>query len=274
MSLLTIDQEKCKKNGLCAMECPFNIIRFYGDNTYPELIEGGEQMCVRCGHCVAVCPHDALKHSDSPISQSPFIDKALVASPEQVTQLLRSRRTIRHYKDRPVDKDLIQKVIELARYAPSGGNRQPVEWFVITKKETLTAISENTIVWMREACKDEKVVKAAPYFPTIVKGWDAGIDTILHGAPSLVVAAAPPTASSGAVDVPIALTHLDLAAHSMGLGTCWLGLVSMAVAQSSEVKQMIGIPDAYPHFYAMAMGHPQVRFYRMPERKKTKINWG
>ena len=57
MALLSIDQEKCKQDGLCAADCPMSIIRFDGPGHYPVLIQGGEAFCVRCGHCVAACPH-------------------------------------------------------------------------------------------------------------------------------------------------------------------------------------------------------------------------
>ena len=59
MSLMIIDESNCKQDGFCARECPIAIIRLKEKETYPEVISGGEQSCLCCGHRVAVCPHGA-----------------------------------------------------------------------------------------------------------------------------------------------------------------------------------------------------------------------
>ena len=59
----------------------------------------------------------------------------------------------------------------------------------------------------------------------MVAGWDAGFDTVLRDAPVIVVASAPKEAMNGLGDVTLALSYLDLMAPTMGLGTCWAGLL-------------------------------------------------
>lgn len=75
MGLLTIDENKCKKDGICVRECPATIIHLPADDGYPDIVPGGEAMCLVCGHCVAVCPHGALSHSGVPIDDSPRIKR-------------------------------------------------------------------------------------------------------------------------------------------------------------------------------------------------------
>jgi nitroreductase len=66
----------------------------------------------------------------------------LFISEEQAVQFLRSRRSIRAFiKDRPVEKETIKKLIEIARYAPTGGNSQMVEWTVFTDKAKMKELS-------------------------------------------------------------------------------------------------------------------------------------
>ena len=272
MSLLKIDQERCKQDGFCAAECPMGVIRFKGEGSYPEIPPEREPMCIRCGHCVAICPHGALDHVDVPLASSPAIEKALAISPAQTEQFLRSRRSVRRFKDTPVDKSVLQRLIEIARYAPTASNMQLVEWLVITDRDRLHAIAGQVIDWLRAQLENPKAV-TMPYHPLFVKAWEAGIDAILRSAPCLVTAMSPGPAPVRMVDLTIALSYLELAAPQFGLGACWAGLLQSAMLASPALKQAVGIPAAYPFHFPMMIGYSKVKYYRLPERKAPKIHW-
>ncbi len=273
MSLLTIDKDKCKQDGLCAADCPTGIIRFEGKHSYPELDSNREPMCLRCGHCVAVCPHGAMDHADVPLANCPPIDKELAVSNAQIEQLLRSRRSVRSFKNRSVQKSTLQRLIEIARYAPTGSNLQLVEWLVINDKDRLHDLSAQVIGWMRAILKADPQPAAMPYIPKLVSAWDSGADTVLRGAPCLVVAMAPDHDRNGMVNLTLALSYLELAASGMGLGTCWAGLLQGAIMSNPALKQAVGIPEGYPHHYPMMIGYSNARYHRLPARKTPKISW-
>jgi nitroreductase/NAD-dependent dihydropyrimidine dehydrogenase PreA subunit len=274
MGLLIVDESKCKKDGICAKECPMAIIRLQDNESYPELTAGGEQVCNHCGHCVAVCPHGALSHTLVPLEICQPIREELLISEEQAVQFLRSRRSIRAFiKDRPVKKEIIKKLIEIARYAPTGNNSQMVEWTVFTNKTQMTELSRLTVDWMRSVLQKDPQPAYATYLPMIVAAWDAGYDIVLRNAPAMVVASAPKQDPNGLVDVTLALSYLELAATSKGLGTCWAGLVQGAMLSSPQMKKEMGIPEGHPHHYPMMLGYPKPKYFRMPERKAPKINW-
>jgi nitroreductase/NAD-dependent dihydropyrimidine dehydrogenase PreA subunit len=273
MNLLSIDKDKCAQDGLCAAECPTKVIRFEGKNSYPELIPDGETMCLKCGHCVAVCPHSALDHAHIPLASCPEIDKTLAISEAHAEQFLRSRRSVRRFKDKAVEPAILQRAIEIARYSPTGSNSQLVEWVVINDKDQMHALSVQVIDWMRGILKADPQSAAIPYLPRIIQAWEAGKDTVLRGAPCLVVAMAPKQARSGIVDLTLVLSYLELAAPVFGLGTCWAGLLQGAVLSNPALKATLGIPDDYPHHYPMMLGYSKAKYYRLPERKAPTIWW-
>ena len=272
MGLITIDENKCKKDGFCASECSAGLINF-SENSLPTMLTSEEARCMCCGHCVAVCPHDALRHARITEAGSPVIQPSLVIDAARAEQFLRSRRSVRRYQAKPVEKEKIQRLIEVARNAPTAGNGQPVEWIVIRDRERLKKIGSLTIDWIRELMKNPQAVAAAPYLPAAVAAWDAGHDSVLRGAPSLVTAIAPSYAKLGLVDLTLALSYLDVFAQTLGLGTCWAGLVAGAMENSAAVREAGGVPDNYTHFYPIMLGYPAVRFYRTPQRKTPKITF-
>ena len=272
MGLLIIDETKCKKDGFCAGECSAAVISL-GENGVPTILPGDEARCMGCGHCVAVCPHDALIHAKIPAANSPVIQPSLVIDSARAEQFLRSRRSVRRYQEKPVEKEKIQRLIEVARYAPTAGNGQPVEWIVISDRELLRRIGSLTVEWIRELIKNPQAVASAPYLPAAVAGWDAGNDSILRGAPTLITAIAPSYAGLGMVDLILALSYLDVFAQTLGLGTCWAGLAAGAMENSAAVRKAVGIPENYTHFYPLMLGYPAVRFHRVPERKSPKITF-
>jgi len=272
MTLLIVDETKCKKDGICVRECPMVIIRLKDGDGFPEMVPGGDTVCNICGHCVAVCPHGAMSHVAVPVEESPGIDKGLAITEEQAVQFLRSRRSVRAFKKQPVEKEKLQRLIEIARYAPSGGNTQRVEWIAVTDENKINTICELTVEWMKSLL--EKVPKLLPpYFPIIVKASEMGHNAVTHGAPAIVIASAPQEATTGMVDVSLALSYLDLAAPKLGLGTCWAGLVEGALQGSQTARETVGLPDGHPYHYPMLIGYPKVKYYRTPQRKAPKITW-
>jgi nitroreductase/NAD-dependent dihydropyrimidine dehydrogenase PreA subunit len=272
MGLLTIDETKCKKDGLCVSECPMVIIKLKDGDGFPEIVAGGEKACNDCGHCVAICPHGALDHARVPIEGSPVIEKDLEINEDQAVQFLRSRRSVRFFKDQPVEREKLQRLIEIARYAPTGGNRQPLEWMVFTDPDTIKGIAEHSVTWMREAV--EKAPESVPpYFPLIIGAWDMGYNSVTWSAPALILASAPKEAGTGMVDLTLALSYLELAAPKMGLGTCWAGIIYGAIRGSDAVRQAVGLPEGHTHFYPMMVGYAKPKYSRVPERKPPKITW-
>jgi len=273
MAFLTIDETKCKQDGICAAECPRGIITGGDSGSFPQVAEAAEAYCMTCGHCVAVCPHGAASVAGVDVEDCPPVNKEWGLSFEQAEQFLRSRRSIRLFEDRSIDRKTLEQLIATARYAPTASNAQNLQWTVIEGRDNLAPLSQATISWMERVIDAQPGSPAADYFRPIVARWSEGYDGILRTARTLIVPSAPKENANGLVDLSIALSYLELAALPLGVGTCWAGLLRAAMLATPGLVQSMGIPGGHTWYYPMMIGYPKLKYHRLPERKAPVIHW-
>jgi len=262
MKLIQIDAEKCKKDKLCIIECPFNILRENSDGI-PEVIPEAEAMCMKCGHCLAVCPSGALTLDGvSPESCDPS-RKDIVVDAAAMEDLLKNRRSVRVYKKKPVEREQVAHLMEMLRWAPTAKNLQPVHWLLIDDGEKIRELAGMTIEWL----------KAGGVYPEIVEAWEGGEDMILRSAPLIAIAHAATDGLTPAVDCAIAATSLDLAATSYGIGSFWAGFFMLASNQYAPISEYLKLPDNHAVYSALALGYPKFKYHRIPQRQESNFNW-
>jgi nitroreductase/NAD-dependent dihydropyrimidine dehydrogenase PreA subunit len=260
MSFITIDRKLCKKDNLCIKECPANIL-VLGPDGYPVVREEAVENCLQCGHCQSVCPCDALTLRDVQPQDRPKVLKEPV-SWETIAGLIESRRSVRRYKKTPVAPELLDKLLDVTRWAPTGGNSQLVRWLLVEKPETMKKLAGLTADWAR----------ANENLKFLAEAWDAGHDMILRGAPHLAIAYAGNEYGSTAADCVIAATTLDLAAASQGLGACWAGFFMMACAAGYKpLLEFLALPAGNRVHAALMLGYPKYGFARIPTRKPARV---
>lgn len=77
-----------------------------------------------------------------------------------------------------------------------------------------------------------------------------------------------------ATDPTLALSYFELAATSVGLGTCWAGLLRGALLEHPPAREVLGLKDDPAVFYyPMMLGYPKFRYWRLPKRNPPKIKW-
>ena len=272
MKLLEVDQQSCHQDGICAAVCPVGIIDFR-KGEYPNPIGEAEELCVRCGHCVAACPTGSLTHREMPGDECPPVQKNLDLSAEHCEHFLRSRRSIRVYKEQPVPREEITRLIEMARYAPSGHNSQCVEWLVFDRREELRKLAAIVVDWVRWMISNMPQVAQPMHMDKLLQRWEGGKDVILRDAPVVIVAHAEAENRMAPAACTIALAYLELAATSMNLGSCWAGYFNAAASTFPPMKEALALPKGHLAFGSMMVGYPKFSYHRRPLRKPPPISW-
>lgn len=262
IQLVTIDTEKCGKDGICIEECPFYLLRANADGV-PEMIPGGESVCLKCGHCLAVCPNGAISLEGISPESCDRVPKEISFSEEAISQLIKTRRSIRVYKDQPVDREIMERLVETVQYSPTAKNLQPVHWIFVDDRAKIHQMAALTIDWLRKL----------NMVPDIIDAWDNGHDIILRGAPFLAIAHAAKKSINPAADCAIACTTLELLANSTGIGGCWAGYFMRASNHFEPLKQFLKVPDGHHVYAALMLGYPKFKYQRIPKRQVPKVQW-
>lgn len=273
MSLFMIDQEKCKRDGMCMKDCPAQVIVMADKKSFPTPIEDAEEFCINCGHCVAVCPHSALTLSTMPLDACPSLQKELLPVPAAIGQLLKARRSIRQYKKAPVPHDLLEDLIDTSRYAPTGSNKQQVHWTVFEDPAELKRLAAMVIDFTRQnlpGIADEAMVRR---MSRLITAWDGGKDRILRGAPNLILVHSPADLPFAGADCVIALTYLELYAYAKGLGTCWGGYFTAAANFYAPLTEALRLPAGHQCYGAVMLGYPKYGYERIPQRNAPLVAW-
>jgi len=239
----------------------------------PAPIDGAEDLCNNCGHCVTVCPTGALSREDMRPEECPPIQKQLQINSEQAEQFFKARRSIRNYKEKPVEGDKLNKLIDMAGYAPSGHNARPVHLLIIEDASEVRNLSGLVIEWMRLMIKDAPDMAEQLHLDRVVGFWDEGKDPVCRNAPHLVIAHAPEIGGTPHEDCVLALSYLELGATAFGLGATWAGYMMAANQFHPPLTEVLDLPGGHKCFGILMVGYPKFKFHRLPLRQTPKITW-
>ena len=181
--------------------------------------------------------------------------------------LVQTRRSIRAFTQEPVPDDAVEKIIEAARWAPSGANSQPWEFLVIREQETKDAMASIARDLMELGHKAELTRPEELRWPSAARPVTG--DPPFKNAPVLIVVCGDPRVSKSfplltylergqshlISGMASAFLYMTLAATSLGLGCHWASLVSQGYA-SARLKELLGIPEDYLIYDMLSLGHP------------------
>ncbi|HEV2354195.1 MAG TPA: nitroreductase, partial [Puia sp.] len=159
------------------------------------------------------------------------------------------RRAVRTYEDRPVPVELVARIVDAGKMAPSAMNRQPWKFYLLTTPDTIRAFSREIA-----ACLEGRF--------HLAHGVDPGSseDPIFHGAPVVIFLTAPRDDEWAALDIGMCAENMMLAAHSLGLATCPIGLAKFL--DKTKIVSSLHLGASEQVILAIALGYGS----EMPER--------
>jgi nitroreductase/NAD-dependent dihydropyrimidine dehydrogenase PreA subunit len=265
-----VRQELCTQCGLCAKDCPVKIIDL--KTGYPRIEADKQKTCIRCQHCLAICPTAAISILGRNPTQSRSF-KGNIPDPDQLEMLIKGRRSVRHYQDENLDPALIKRMLDVAWQAPTGVNLRQVQFSVIDDKENLAVFRNEAYRGLEELIARGQLPAERAFFAGFVRVWnEKGADVLFRGAPHLLVSSAPRGGASPMPDCIIALSYFELFAQSLGIGTVWNGLVKWTINDLvPELRTRLNIPDDHLVGYVMAFGKPAVQYQRTIDKGSAKM---
>lgn len=195
--------------------------------------------------------------SCTPSPKNAEAEKAVSGAENQVVETIMARRSIRKYKQQPVEKDKLQQILECGINAPNGMGRQSWEIRVVDTPELLAEI-------------DSLNIKLA-----VGRGMDASkVRPAAYGAPVLVFIANDTAYDLSQVDCGLLGGNMILTAQSMGLGSCCLGGIvrTLKSPEAEGLLKRLELPENYNLLYAIAFGYPDESPAAKP-RKADKIRF-
>jgi len=178
--------------------------------------------------------------------------RQLVKQMDQVLDVIKKRRSIRAYKNKPVSKNVVDSILEAAKYAPTARNLQELEYKVVTNKDLSRKISERITAIVKQKYPSIRTREGSNLF---------------HDAPLLIIITGPKESIWIYSDAALAAQNIMLYATSIGLGTCFIGMARF-IEEDKKLLQELHISTDSKIAAAVICGYPD----EDPAEKEKKIN--
>jgi ferredoxin len=278
---IRINAEKCNGCGLCISVC-----KDYGlvlENKKVKISQTPFFGCIACGHCMAICPEGAIQISGRTLSANDLFDlpdKNSASDYDQLLALLQRRRSIREFKDKEVEKDVIEKILAAARTAPMGLPPSDVNVLILDSRLKTLAFAKDFcdylggMKWLvskwflalmrpfwgkanHEMFRDFM----RPLFRIYTEEMEKGINLVNYDAPLAMYFYGSPYTDPA--DPIVAATYAMIAGESLGLGTCMLGAIHPFIQSGGKAKkfrQTHGIKFPSREGVFVIFGYPAVKY--------------
>jgi len=290
---ISIKKDACNLCGLCVEICP-NRIMTIDDLDGISLRPDRLVLCIKCGQCMAVCPSQAIVVDDLVYERDFFALPKGSSEDMPFLEMIKTRRAIRVFKNQPVPRELLEKVVEAITFAPPGFTPLKTELTVVQDTAVIRqALPEMIRVYdsLVKAMDNpiarfivRRKVGAATFstlrrhvvplmksrLPELKQGTE---DTITRYAPAMIIFHAHRDAENYEEDIHIALTYGFLAAHALGLGGSAMSIIPPPIQRSPLLRKLFSIPETNMVVGSMILGYPKYRYQSGIKRNLKNVTW-
>jgi nitroreductase/NAD-dependent dihydropyrimidine dehydrogenase PreA subunit len=293
--MIHIDSEKCKACGICAHVCPRHVTETIEREGEKVTLVSPERMdlCMGCGQCAAVCPNGSIQVDGLDFEEFAPLREVEIEE-NQLISLMEQRRSIRRYKDKPVPRDILDRIIEGAHRAPTGTSRRSTGVIIIDKPDILKNLS-NHIFKLYESLDKTLNNPIARFFVKrrvgvktlgtledfVMPGMRWYIrwyrekrgDEILRDCPALMLFHSPAMEPMCDTNCVIAAFHAIFMAEVLGIGTCFNDLIPPACNRVPEIRRLLDLPEEREVYASLTLGYPKYNFKRIIPRRLAEVRY-
>ncbi|MGD9567111.1 MAG: nitroreductase family protein [Sedimentibacter sp.] len=268
-----INKETCIGCGLCVKDCTRRAIELINDKADVEL-----SLCNECGHCLAICPNGSVSmplYDENEIME--YDASKLNLDPDEFLYFQKCRRSIRNFKEKQVEQDKLNQIIEAGRYSPTASNRQLNRYIVI--RDRINEVREMAITSLYDLANDSsfQVGGGVDYRQTWLRIYDdykeKKIDRLFFNAPQIMVIVSEDKGGFAKVNGGLAASRMELQANSLGLGICYIGFFEKAINYNSKLREIIGMKDNEEFILSFVIGYPNVKYQRTVNRRPADVRY-
>lgn len=261
--MIQINKKKCVGCLKCVKVCPFTVLGVKGGKPYLK----EQKICLKCMHCASACPTEAISFDGRAAVLLHDMRELPERFPEALEQHIQTRRSYRHFEDRPVDRTTLRNALELASWAPSAKNQHPAKWIVVDSKDVIRDMMDCILEYVKKTGNSPEI--ASEYE-------NEGNNVVMGTAPTLILCYGRNNAINSPQDVAIAMTTAELILQARGVGTCWAGYLTRLCGAIPKLRDLLpNLPENNSFYGALMAGYPKEETYlRIPERlKRADIQW-
>lgn len=248
---ILVNIDKCIGCKKCVIDCPMSNIIIKDKKA---IVLSND--CLICGHCQAICPKNAIEITgfDEDIEE---VDKYIL-NPEEYLRSIKTRRTIRDFRDDDIDDYIINQIIESGRYAPTARNAQDVSFIILKdKKDEFENIA---VLFFR------RLIKVAKVFSVSLRKINIDDNFFFKDAPIVIL-----VVSKNKIDGSLASQNMATMAESYDLGVLFSGFFTVISRHSKKIKRELNLNRKEKVVMTLVIGKANVKYLRTTNKEAAKV---
>lgn len=272
--MITSNLEKCVGCRQCEKICHTSSISIINNKVNIDKF-----LCSTCTQCIAVCPVQALSWNNVlPLS----VNYEILPKAEQIKEFLKHRRSVRKFKDKIVERKLLEDISLMSKYAPT--NNYNIDVVIIDdqylikelEKECINFIKKMYCIFYKHKFIFNIMSKITPAInetdkTKIERTLNRG--SIFQNAPALIILTADKRISHTELSAQYSLYNMALYSQTLGIGSCISGARKSILSRNKKAKKLLNLQAHKDIQGILFLGYSDINFTNKVEGIRLKIQW-